>query len=72
MEGTICDNKAEIIVYLEESSIRVALDSIVECKTAVQMDRIEIGFGSEKEIIFIRIKDLKKEEYDELKDSLKL
>ncbi|ENQ3107218.1 hypothetical protein ACEOWJ_003289 [Bacillus cereus] len=72
INGNIFDYKAEFNVYLGENDITILLGSVDKTKTIVEINRVEMGFNSEEELQFIKIKELVKEEYSELKASLNL
>ena len=59
-------------MYLGECDITILLGSVNKTKTIVKINRIEMGFNSKEELQFIKIKELAKEEYSELKASLNL
>ena len=72
LNKNIYDHVSEYSVSLTTSSVLVVFSEKRVVKTLIRMERVEMGFGFENELIFIKVNELSLIEYKDLKDSFKL
>ena len=72
LNKNIYDHVSEYSVSLTTSSVLVVFSEKRVVKTLIRMERVEMGFGFENELIFIKVNELSLIEYQDLKDSFRL
>ncbi|XKM13052.1 hypothetical protein RCS94_08460 [Orbaceae bacterium ac157xtp] len=72
MKNQIFDYISEYYVSLTVDDITVRMSQENRVKTIFRMGRIDMGFGFENELIFIKVSKLFDREYKELAESFKL
>ena len=72
LHKNIYDHVSEYSVSLTTSSVLVVFSEKRVVKTLIRMERVEMGFGFENELIFIKVNELSLIEYQDFKDSFRL
>lgn len=72
IKNKIFDYFSEYYVSLAVDNVTVAITPKNRVKTIINMGRVDMGFGFENELIFIKVNKLSDREYKDLKESFKL